>query len=113
MALYFLGKLKPGGGQSWILPSPGHGRWWGHGYASVTVPCLSHGGEGMLGFGGHTQGTSACLALACRAVSGRRWLSCARRLAWGIRDLLPGPFGTCRRGWGHQGLGFSLGRGHV
>lgn len=87
VALCFLGKLKPGGGQSWVLPSPGHGRWWGHGYASVTVPCLSHGGEGMLGFGGHTQGTSARLALACRAVLGRRWLSCARRLAWGIRDL--------------------------
>ena len=50
----FGGKLRHGAGQSPVLPSPSHGRWRGHGDASVTVSGLSHGSEGVLGFGTHT-----------------------------------------------------------
>lgn len=122
VASCFGGKLRHGGGQSRVLPSPSHGRWRGHGYAGVTVPCLSRGGEGVLGFGGgHTQGTSARLALARRTVSGRRRLSCARRLAWrGWAGGEPLPRCSRRDPRGQdtavgdtEGLGFSLGRGHI
>lgn len=79
----FGGKLRHGGGQNRVLPLPSRGR----AAPASPSPLCPMAARACWGLEGGTQGTSPRLALARRAVSGRRRLSCARRLAWGGGSL--------------------------